>query len=155
MITKEQIEQIALPKIDEEGLFLVEITVSSSNHIVVLIDSEKGVSIDQCIVLSKHVEQNLNRDIEDFELDVASSGLGQPLKVLKQYIKNIGKDVDLVLLNGQKITGKLLEANKEGITVEVEKSVLVEGKKRKQLVTETLSLKYTEIKTTKVVVSFR
>jgi len=155
MITKEQIEQIALPKIDEEGLFLVEITVSSSNHIVVLIDSEKGVSIDQCIVLSKHIEQNLNRDIEDFELDVASSGLGQPLKVLKQYIKNIGKDVDLVLLNGQKITGKLLEANKEGITVEVEKSVLVEGKKRKQLVTETLSLKYTEIKTTKVVVSFR
>ncbi len=155
MITKEQIEQIALPKIDEEGLFLVEITVSSSNHIVVLIDSEKGVSIDQCIVLSKHVEQNLNRDIEDFELDVASSGLGQPLKVLKQYIKNIGKDVDLVLLNGQKITGKLLEANKEGITVEVEKSVLVEGKKRKQLVTETLSLKYNEIKTTKVVVSFR
>jgi len=155
MITKEQIEQIALPKIDEEGLFLVEITVSSSNHIVVLIDSEKGVSIDQCIVLSKHVEQNLNRDIEDFELDVASSGLGQPLKVLKQYIKNIGKDVDLVLLNGQKITGKLLEATTEGITVEVEKSVLVEGKKRKQLVTETLSLKYTEIKTTKVVVSFR
>ena len=155
MITKEQIEQIAMPKIDEEDLFLVEITVSSSNHIVVLIDSEKGVSIDQCIVLSKHIEQNLNRDIEDFELDVASSGLGQPLKVLKQYIKNIGKDVDLVLLNGQKITGKLLEANKEGISIEVEKNVLVEGKKRKQLVKETVSLKYTEIKTTKVVVSFR
>ncbi|MHC1703739.1 MAG: ribosome assembly cofactor RimP [Tenuifilaceae bacterium] len=155
MITKEQIEQIAMPKIDEEGLFLVEITVNSSNHIVVLIDSEKGVTIEQCIVLSKHIEQNLNRDIEDFELDVASSGLGQPLKVLKQYVKNIGQDVDLVLLNGQKITGKLLEANQEGISVEAEKNVLVEGKKRKQLVTETISLKYKEIKTTKVVVSFR
>lgn len=155
MITKEQIEQLVIPKINEEGLFLVEITISPSNHISVSVDGDKGVTIDQCIALSRHIEGNLDRDVEDFELEVSSSGLGQPLKVLRQYTKNINHDVDVVLKNGQKLSGKMVDANEEGISLEVTKNVLLEGKKRKQLVTEIVPLKYTEIKTTKVVVSFR
>jgi len=155
MITKEQVVKVVTPKIDEEGLFLVEVTVSPSNQIMVFIDGDKGVTIDQCISVSRFIEQNLDREVEDYELDVSSAGLDLPLKVLKQYIKNIGRTVDVVLVNGQKLNGKLVSANDEGIGLEVEKSAILEGKKRKQLVTETLMLKYSEIKSTKIVVSFR
>jgi ribosome maturation factor RimP len=155
MITKEQIESIVKPKIDEEGMFLVEVTVSSSNRIAVFIDGDKGVTIDQCIALSRFVEQSLNRDEEDFELDISSAGLDLPLKVQRQYVKNIGQTVDVVLTSGQKLTGKMVNAKDEGIELAVEKKVLLEGKKRKQLITENLAIKYADIKSTKIVISFR
>jgi len=155
MISREKVEDIIKSRIDEEGLFLVEINVSSSNQISVFVDGNNGVTIDQCIALSREIEQNFDREVEDYELEVSSSGLGQPLKVLQQYIKNIGRDIDLVLNNGQKLSGKMVDANADGINVEITKNVLVEGKKKKQLVTEIVPYKYDEIKTTKVVVSFR
>jgi ribosome maturation factor RimP len=155
MITKDQIEKIITSKIETEGLFLVDITISSANHISVFIDGDKGVTIDQCAELSRFIEQSLNRDEEDFELDVSSAGLDLPLKVQKQYIKNIGRLVDIVLIKGNKISGVLKNANNTGVDIEVEKSVLIEGKKRKQLVTVTESYSYTDIKSTKIVVSFR
>jgi ribosome maturation factor RimP len=155
MITKDQIEKIITPKIDEEGLFLVEVTVNSSNHISVFIDGDKGVTIDQCIELSRFIEQNLNRDEEDFDLDVSSAGLDLPLKVQKQYIKNIGRLVDIILTNGLKVRGNLIKANDTSIDLEVEKNIVVEGKKRKQLVTVIETYKYSDIKSTKIVVSFR
>ena len=155
MITKEQIEQLITPKINEEDIFLVEVAVSSSNQISVFIDGDKGVTIDQCIALSRFIEQSFNRDEEDYELDVSSAGLDLPLKVQRQYIKNIGRSVDIVLTGGQKFSGKLISANDEGIELEVEKNMLLEGKKKKQLVTKVLPLKYTDIKSTKIVVSFR
>jgi len=151
MIAKEQIENIIKPKIEEDGLFLVEVTIKSSNRISVFIDGDKGVTIEQCIDLSRFIEQSLNRDEEDFELDVSSAGLDLPLKIQRQYIKNIGQLVDVVLTNGQKLTGKLVNAHDSGIEIEVEKRVQVEGKKRKQLVTEIEAYKYADIKTTKIV----
>ncbi|NOU19108.1 MAG: ribosome assembly cofactor RimP [Bacteroidales bacterium] len=155
MITKEQIENLIKPKIDEEDLFQVEVSVNSSNKISVFIDGDKGVTIDQCMALSRFIEQNLNRDEEDYELDVSSAGLDLPLKVQRQYIKNIGRSVAIILRNGQKLTGKLVNANDDGINLEVEKNVVLEGKKRKQQITEIMPLKYSDIKSTKIVVSFR
>ena len=155
MISKEIIKSIVDPKLDEENVFLVDISVSPSNQIVVTVDGDKGVTIDQCIAISRHIEGSLNRDEEDFELEVSSSGLGQPLKVLRQYTKNIGREVEVVLTNGSKLKGKMVASDNEGISLEVEKKLLLEGKKRKELVTETIPLKYSEIKTTKVVISFR
>ncbi len=155
MITKEQIENLIKPKIDEEDLFQVEVSVNSSNKISVFIDGDKGVTIDQCMALSRFIEQNLNRDEEDYELDVSSSGLDLPLKVQRQYIKNIGRSVAIILKNGQKLTGKLVNANDVGINLEVEKNVVLEGKKRKQKITEIMPLNYSDIKSTKIVVSFR
>ncbi len=155
MITKEQIQSIITPIVDEEGLFIVEITVSSSNHISVFVDGDKGVTIDQCIAVSRFIEQNINRDEDDFELDVSSAGLDLPLKVTRQYLKNIGRLVDVVYKNGQKATGKLVSADDSCFNLEVEKNLIVEGKKRKQLITEIDSIKYTDIKSTKIVVSFR
>jgi ribosome maturation factor RimP len=155
MITKEQIENLIKPKIDEEDLFQVEVSVNSSNKISVFIDGDKGVTIDQCMALSRFIEQNLNRDEEDYELDVSSAGLDLPLKVQRQYIKNIGRSVAIILKNGQKHTGKLVSANDDEINLEVEKNVILEGKKRKQQITEIMPLKYSDIKSTKIVVSFR
>jgi ribosome maturation factor RimP len=155
MIIKEQIEKIIAPKIEEDGLFLVEIAVSSSNHISVFIDGDKGVTIDQCIALSRFIEENINRDEEDYELDVSSAGLDLPLKVQRQYLKNIGRLVDIVLKDGQKKTGKLVTANDISIDLEVEKNVIIDGKKRKQLVTVKENINYSDIKSTKIVVSFR
>jgi ribosome maturation factor RimP len=155
MITKEQIENLIKPKIDEEDLFQVEVSVNSSNKISVFIDGDKGVTIDQCMALSRFIEQNLNRDEEDYELDVSSAGLDLPLKVQRQYIKNIGRSVAIILKNGQKLTGKLVNANDDGINLEVEKNVVLEGKKRKQQITEIMPLNYSDIKSTKIVVSFR
>jgi ribosome maturation factor RimP len=155
MITKEQIENLIKPKIDEEDLFQVEVSVNSSNKISVFIDGDKGVTIDQCMALSRFIEQNLNRDEEDYELDVSSAGLDLPLKVQRQYIKNIGRSVAIILRNGQKLTGKLVNANDDGINLEVEKNVVLEGKKRKQKITEIMPLNYSDIKSTKIVVSFR
>jgi len=155
MIVKEQIERIVAPKIEEDGLFLVEIAISSSNHISVFIDGDKGVTIDQCIAVSRFIEENLNRDEEDYELDVSSAGLDLPLKVQRQYLKNIGRSVDVVLKDGQKMTGKLVNANDVCIDLEVEKNVIIDGKKRKQLVTVIENINYSDIKSTKIVVSFR
>ncbi|RPH31467.1 MAG: ribosome assembly cofactor RimP [Bacteroidales bacterium] len=155
MITREQIQNIITPLIDEEGLFIVEIAVSLSNHITIFIDSDEGVTIDQCIAVSRFIEQNLNRDEEDYELDVSSAGLDLPLKVTRQYIKNIGRMVDVVYKNGRKNSGKLVTANDTSFDIEVERNVVVEGKKRKQLVAEIENIKYSDIKSTKIVVSFR
>lgn len=155
MITKEQVQNIIAPKVDEDGLFIVEVTVSATNHISIFIDGDKGVTIDQCITISKFVEENLNREVEDYELDVSSAGLDLPFKVARQYLKNIGRTVNIVTKKGQKFTGKLVSASNESFDVEVEKSVLLEGKKRKEKITEVESFKYSDIKSTKIVVSFR
>lgn len=155
MITKEQIQSIIAPKVEEEGMFIVEITVSATNQISIFIDADKGVTIDQCITISRFVEEHLNRDEEDYELDVSSAGLDLPLKVARQYVKNIGRMVDVVTKKGQKFTGKLVAANNDGFEVEVEKSVLLEGKKRKEKITEIDRINYSDIKSTKIVVSFR
>jgi ribosome maturation factor RimP len=155
MISKEIVQGIIQSRIDEEGLFLVDITVTSLNQISVSVDGNNGVTIDQCIALSREIEQNLDREVEDYELEVSSAGLGQPLQVLKQYFKNISREVDVVLKNGQKLNGKMVDATNEGISLEITNILVVEGKKKKQLVTEIVPFKYEEIKTTKVVVSFR
>jgi len=155
MITKERIGNIITPKLDQDGLFLVDVIVSSTNNISVLIDSVHGVSIEKCIEVSKLIESTLDRDVEDFELEVSSPGLGQPLKVLKQYVKNINREVELLLTNGKKETGKLIAVRETGIDIEVNSVIKPEGKKRKEVVTEVKSYLFSEIKTTKVVVSFR
>jgi ribosome maturation factor RimP len=155
MITKERIEKVISPKLEQDNLFLVEISVSSANNISVLIDSDNGVSIDKCIEVSRLIESSIDREVEDFQLEVSSPGLGQPLKVFKQYQKNLNREVELLLTNGSKETGKLVSVNQEGVEIEVTKMVKPEGKKRKELLTETTFYPFIQIKTTRILVSFR
>lgn len=155
MIDKKIVESIVNQQINSKNEFVVDITISSNNKINVVIDSETGVTIDRCVDVSRAIEQKLDRDVEDYELEVASAGLSEPLKIVRQYLKNIGRDVDVVLVTGEKKTGKLLAANDQGFTILMVEKELVEGKKRKQLVEKEIEIAYNQVKSTKIVISFR
>lgn len=153
MIDRNWIIQLTEEKLKEDQ-FIVEVTVSQANQISVLLDSDKGVTIDDCIQLSRHIEGNLDREAEDFELQVSSAGLGQPFKVHRQYVKNREREVEVVLTNGQKQTGILKGADESGFDLEISKSEKVEGQKKKQLVTRTLRIQFDEAKTVKNIIKF-
>ncbi len=154
MITKEQINTIIKDKLAEDNCFLVDIKVSSGNKITVLIDSLDGINIDYCIQVSRLIEGSLDREVEDFELEVSTPGLGQPLKVPQQYLKNIGRNVEITPLEGIPLKGKLTEVSEDGITIEEEKKVKIEGKKKKELKIFSHNYMFDEIKTVKVIISF-
>jgi len=154
VIKSDQINDIVSDFIGQSELFIVEVSVSPGNKILVLIDSMKGVSIGECTKLSRTIEQNLNRDLEDYELEVSSPGLSNPFKVVRQYVKNIGQEVEVILKTGQKLTGKLISVENETFYVETQKKVRLEGKKRPEMVKEQLCLTLNEVKTTRIVINF-
>lgn len=155
MIKKEIIEDIINEKIKDTDLFLVEITVSKSNQINIYVDSMDGIDITTCIDLSRYVEDKLNRDQEDFELNVSSGGIDRPLKVLKQYIKNIGQELKIDTQNGERLKGILKNADETAVTLEWEEKVKVEGKKKKQLVTNSKTIEFKDIKEAKIIIGFK
>ncbi len=154
MITKDQIQYLIAEKIEEDNCFIVDIKVTSGNKINVQIDSMEGVNIDYCIQISRLIEGNLDREVEDFELEVSTPGLGQPLKVLPQFIKNKGREVEVILFEGAPFKGILTEVSEETITVEEEKKVKIEGKKKKELKIFSHTHKFDEVKSLKVIISF-
>ena len=112
MIDKQQVITIAEKWLDtKEGYFLVDVDVTPDNRIVVEIDQAEGVWIDDCVDLSRFIESELDRDVEDYELEVGSAGIGQPFKVLQQYINHIGQEVEVLPKSGAKIKGILTEAD--------------------------------------------
>jgi ribosome maturation factor RimP len=154
MITVQQIREFISPYLKEEDLFEVEISISSGNAITVQIDSMQGININECVKLSKAIESNFDREVEDYELEVSSPGLSLPFKVWQQYIKNIGRTVDVVYKNGLKISGKMVSAEDHFISLEVQKKIRPEGKKRPELVSELINISIEEVKSTKVVLNF-
>lgn len=147
MIQPEYIEKLVIEKLEDTNLFLVDVKVGSGNAIKVEIDGEKGVSIDNCVELSRHIEGNLDREQEDFELKVMSAGIGEPLKVDQQYIKNIGRNVDVVLIDGTHYRGKLLKASDE-VVIEIPAS------KKKKTPEQAIELSKDQIKETRVRITF-
>lgn len=154
MITREKIQEIADQKLAESTNFIVDIAIKPGNKIIVLLDNDNGISISDCVEMSRHIESNLDREAEDFELNVMSPGLTEPFKILRQYEKNIGKQVAVVTKEGKKLTGKLLKADREGIELETKTKERTEGKKGKQLMTNNINLTFNQIKETKIVISF-
>ena len=154
MINKEIIIKLAEEKLDEK-MFLVEVTVSKSNVINVFVDSFDGMTIDKCIEISRNIEHNLDREIEDFELQVSSPGLTENFKVKQQYLKYQGKEIELVTIESQELKGLLKEATEEKVVVETVSKEKVEGQNKKQLVTREYELKYDEIKSAKAVITFK
>lgn len=153
MIDKEKVIRLAEEKL-EEGQFLVEVSVSATNVIHVVIDGMHGVNIAKCVEVSRNVEHNLDRETEDFELEVASAGLGQPFKVHRQYEKNLGREIEVLGIDGLKTSGKLVQVTDQNIELEVSKKEKVEGKKTKQLVISTVSFSFEEIKEAKNIIKF-
>lgn len=148
MIDVTRVREIAETQMEGTDLFVVEVRVSPANEIGVTVDSDTQVGIDRCVELSRSIEGALDREQEDFELTVMSAGIGQPLKMLRQYRKLIGRPVEVILKDGGKIVGNLTDASEDSIVVEYEERVAVEGKKRKQLVTTRRELSLDEVKST-------
>ena len=117
------------------GCFIVDISVSKDNDIVLTIESEKGkIELDDCVSLSRYFETKFDREVEDYSLTVSSAGLDQPFKVFKQYEKALGSKVEVSLKGGKKMVAVLEAADEESITLKYSIKEAVEGKKKKELV---------------------
>ncbi len=158
MIDKETITKLAEERIAErdEQLYIVNLNIGSGNQIFLELDREEGaVSIEDCMAVSRNIEHNLDRETEDFSLEVSSAGLDQPFRVQKQYQKNKGREVKILTFeHGQRFEGLLKEVDEEGIVLEVKEKKRLEGRKKKVWITEEIPLKYSEIKETKLIISF-
>lgn len=155
MIEKNVVSKLVEEKIASSGNYLVDVVIKPGNLIIVEIDNDEGVCIDDCVELSRYLEAHLDRDIEDYELEVGSAGITSPFKVLRQYVKNIGNEVEMQLKNGMKLTGILKAAAEDGVVVTVDKQVKAEGAKRKTTVSEDQSYTFDEIKYTKYLIRFK
>ena len=155
MIEKKVVSQLIEEKLASSSNYLVDVVIKPGNLIVVEIDNDEAVSIDDCAELSRYLEAHLDRDVEDYELEVGSAGITSPFKVLRQYVKNIGNEVEMLLKNGSKLTGVLKSADENGVVVSVEKKVKPEGAKRKVTVVEDESYTFDEIKYTKYLIRFK
>lgn len=149
MKDKNFIEEKVKEILGEGELFLVEVKVSKNNNIQVFIDGDNGVKIQDCIDLSRQLEECLDRESEDFELSVLSFGLEEPLKMQRQYVKNIGRSLQVENEEGSFI-GTLMSANEECFTIELKKK----GKKNTENENQK-TYNYKEIKSAKVVISFK
>ena len=120
------------------------------------LDKAEGyVSINECMSVSRNIEHNLDRESEDFELHVSSAGLDKPLRVLPQYMKNIGREVKVVTTDGKKQEGLLVAASEKELTLETSRKEKIEGKKKKELIVEQHVFPMNQIKETKIVISFK
>lgn len=146
MIEKIKILELVNAAIEGTDKYLVNLKVTPDNRIYVDIDGDNGVTIDDCIALSRAIEGQLDRDEEDFALDVSSAGADQPLKLTRQYVKNIGREVDVVTYDGEKVSGRLDAADDEEVTVHVAGS--------KKSAARDVTLKRKDIKSTRVVLQF-
>ena len=158
MIAKEIVRALAQERIDElnDGIFIVDITITPNNFILVELDKTSGgVAINDCVSVSRNIEHNLDRDVEDFELSVSSAGMDRPLRVKQQYEKNLGRLVQVIQKDGVSIEGNLTAYTEEGLTVSSEKKVKLEGAKKKELITEINNILFSDIKEVKRVITFK
>ena len=117
------------------GCFLVDVSVSKDNDIVVTIESENGkIELDDCVALSRYFETQFDREVEDYSLTMTSAGLDQPFKVFKQFQKAVGTKVEVQLKGGKKMVALLEAADQESVTLKYSVKEAVEGKKKKELV---------------------
>ena len=155
MVEKNVVKGLVEQWLEDKDYFLTDLTVSADNRIVVEIDHEEGVWIEDCVALSRFIEEGLDRDEEDFELEVGSAGIGQPFKVLRQYEIHVGEEVEVLTLEGRKLTGILAEVTPENFVITITEKVKVEGEKRPKLVERDVTFAYSEVKWTKYVIDFK
>ena len=146
MIEKIKILELVNNALEGSDKFLVNLKITPDNRIFVDIDGDNGITVDDCIELSRTIEGQLDRDAEDFELNVSSAGADQPLKMTRQYRKNIGRDVEVVYLDGEKVEGELKAAEDEGFTL------FIPGTKKQA--PQEVQINYHDVKSTKVVIKF-
>lgn len=150
MIDKKRVEALIEEKLQETDCFLVSLKISKNNDIAVEIDSETSIDLDFCSLLSRFLEKNLDREVEDYSLEVGSYSISQPFVDVRQYTKNLGRGVEVLTLDSRKIRGVLTKVSDESFTLEVEEKEKQEGEKRKKMVKKELEFRFQEIKYTKL-----
>jgi len=149
MITQEKIVEWANTGLEDTDKYLVEVQVKTGNIITVFIDSDTSVTIDDCVRLSRFIESKLDRDREDFELRVSSFGADKPLKMKRQYKKNIGRTLKITLNDETVYSGKLMAADENCVTIKTEKN------KKKNDGPDEVAIDFDNIKKAVVVLSFK
>jgi ribosome maturation factor RimP len=153
MMEKSYISQLVREFVKETDYFVVDVRVSSTGKITVLIDKTSGgLMVEDCVRLSKFIEGNLDREKEDFELQVSSPGLEMPFLVQEQYIKNQGRKVEVLDNDGIKYTGTLKNVTHGGFEIETE--VKVKGK-AKEIIKKDVSFNFDQVKSVKSIIEFK
>ena len=155
MIDCEKILEIAQRELSGTDMFTVSCKCSPMNEVELLIDSDTHVTIERCAELSRKIEAEFDREVEDYELEVGSAGLTSPFKVRGQYEKNIGNEVEVLSRDGRKLHGVLTEVGETTFTIEIEKKVKPEGAKRPVVVTEPIEFGYDAVKSVKYLITFK
>ena len=154
MIDKEGIKDFIEKDLEGSAYYLVDLKVSANNEITVEIDSDENVDIDFCIDLTRKIEEAFSRDEEDYELEVGSCGLTSPFKVLRQYQKHIGDEVEVIEKAGKKQKGILKSANPDKFVIEITEKVKPEGAKRPVVQARDLEYGYGDVKQVTYVLNF-
>jgi ribosome maturation factor RimP len=154
MIDKEHIHKVIGEVIGESGFFLVEVHVTKGNLVQVFLDHMNGITVDDCATFSRKIEEKLNREEEDFELQVSSPGLGQPLKVIRQYHKAVGQLMNLILKDDSIIRGTLeaIESAEPGTDPAL--IIRLSGSKKKAAPADPVRIAIGQIKTAKIEIDF-
>jgi ribosome maturation factor RimP len=155
MITVDRVTKLVEEKMEGTDLFIVELSVKPGNKIEILVDRDSGLALEDCLSVSRHVEGNLDRELEDYSLDVSSPGVGKPLKLKRQYVKNVGRTVNVKRTDGTIVEGVLVSSDEEKIVVHTRTKEEVEGKKGKKWVERDEEIAFDTISETKIVISFK
>ena len=147
--------KVAENALEGTDMFVVDCTITPDNTIDLILDSDTSVSIDVCAKINHAIGDAFDRDVEDYSLTVASAGIGEELKLVRQYKKLIGQSVEVLLKSGIKMLATLDEVTDEEITLSYDEAVAVEGKKKKQMQRTTHTYKYDEIKWTKEYLDYK
>ena len=150
-----EITAVAEKALEGSDMFVVDCTIAPDNTIEIILDSDTRVSIDACAMLNHAIGEKFDRDVEDYSLTVASAGIGEPLKLVRQYKKLVGNSVEVLLKSGVKILATLDDVTEENITLSYDEAVVVEGKKKKQIQRTTHTYAYEEIKWTKEYLDYK
>jgi ribosome maturation factor RimP len=154
MTFKEKVNTLLQEALEERpSLFLIDLTITDAFKVIVTLDDDNGVVLQDCIDVSRAVESNLDREEQDFSLEVASVGVGSPLKLVRQYIKNIGRTL-IVTTNTEKIEAELVDANEDFIILSWKAREPKKVGKGKETVQKEQQIPYTEIKEAVVTVTF-
>lgn len=145
MVDRNKIENLISEYITGTGIFLVSLKVSSSNKISVLADTMKGITIDECAGLHRYLENHLDRNEEDYEMQVSSPGLDMPFRVIEQYYRNEGEKIEVTDMEGNKFTGLLKNVTDGGFELETE--IKSKGKSRE---IKEISFNFDQVKSARV-----
>lgn len=149
MIKADELKNSVEDHLQGTDMFVVDIKVKTGNNITILLDRDSGIRIDDCIKLTRFIESQYDREVEDYSLVVSSAGIGQPLKLLRQYLKIIGKEIDVELNDKTVLKAILLAADDEKIVVKTTTKI------KKEIIEKESEIPFNTIKSVKEVISFK